>query len=311
MDFARSNAGGRATASTKIVVAGGFGVGKTTLVGSVSEIKPLRTEALVTNESEGVDDLDAVPTKATTTVAMDFGRITLAEDLVLYLFGTPGQRRFWFMWDDLCRGAIGAIVLVDTARLNEAFSPLDYFEAKGIPFIVVRQRVRGHPEVPDAGDPRGPRPAQRGADHGRRRPRPGLGQVGARPGHRVRPRAAHQDGRRRPLTRRGSPSVTHRVGPDAVRAACGELRVVPALPGATGNQPPSTGRSVHPGGTPTPRTADPGSHGPRQARSSTPPPQGRHLPVHPSGAALHNPSTDLDVGLGVSPDRVVGPSRHS
>jgi uncharacterized protein len=143
VDFARSNAGGRATASTKIVVAGGFGVGKTTLVGSVSEIKPLRTEALVTNESEGVDDLDAVPTKATTTVAMDFGRITLAEDLVLYLFGTPGQRRFWFMWDDLCRGAIGAIVLVDTQRLNEAFSPLDYFEAKGIPFIVCVNEFEG------------------------------------------------------------------------------------------------------------------------------------------------------------------------
>ena len=148
MDFARSNAGGRATASTKIVVAGGFGVGKTTLVGSVSEIKPLRTEALVTNESEGVDDLDAVPTKATTTVAMDFGRITLAEDLVLYLFGTPGQRRFWFMWDDLCRGAIGAIVLVDTARLNEAFSPLDYFEAKGIPFIVCVNEFEGTPKNP-------------------------------------------------------------------------------------------------------------------------------------------------------------------
>jgi signal recognition particle receptor subunit beta len=143
VDFARSNAGGRATASTKIVVAGGFGVGKTTLVGSVSEIKPLRTEALVTNESEGVDDLDAVPTKATTTVAMDFGRITLAEDLVLYLFGTPGQRRFWFMWDDLCRGAIGAIVLVDTQRLNEAFSPLDYFEAKGLPFIVCVNEFEG------------------------------------------------------------------------------------------------------------------------------------------------------------------------
>ena len=148
MDFARSNAGGRATASTKIVVAGGFGVGKTTLVGSVSEIKPLRTEALVTNESEGVDDLDAVPTKATTTVAMDFGRITLAEDLVLYLFGTPGQRRFWFMWDDLCRGAIGAIVLVDTARLNEAFSPLDYFEAKGIPFIVCVNEFEGTTRYP-------------------------------------------------------------------------------------------------------------------------------------------------------------------
>jgi signal recognition particle receptor subunit beta len=148
VDFARSNAGGRATASTKIVVAGGFGVGKTTLVGSVSEIKPLRTEALVTNESEGVDDLDAVPTKATTTVAMDFGRITLAEDLVLYLFGTPGQRRFWFMWDDLCRGAIGAIVLVDTARLNEAFSPLDYFEAKGIPFIVCVNEFEGTQRYP-------------------------------------------------------------------------------------------------------------------------------------------------------------------
>ncbi len=148
MDYARSNAGGRATASTKIVVAGGFGVGKTTLVGSVSEIKPLRTEALVTNESEGVDDLDATPSKATTTVAMDFGRITLAEDLVLYLFGTPGQRRFWFMWDDLCRGAIGAIVLVDTARLNEAFSPLDYFEAKGIPFIVCVNEFEGTQKYP-------------------------------------------------------------------------------------------------------------------------------------------------------------------
>ena len=145
MDSARSSGSTaqRSAASTKIVIAGGFGVGKTTLVGSVSEIQPLRTEALVTNESEGVDDLDAVPTKATTTVAMDFGRITLAEDLVLYLFGTPGQRRFWFMWDDLCLGAIGAIVIVDTARLDEAFSPLDYFESKGLPFIVAVNQFDG------------------------------------------------------------------------------------------------------------------------------------------------------------------------
>jgi signal recognition particle receptor subunit beta len=125
------------------VVAGGFGVGKTTLVGSVSEIVPLRTVALVTNDSEGVDDLEAVPTKSTTTVAMDFGRITLGEDLILYLFGTPGQKRFWFMWDDLCRGAIGAVVLVDTARLDEAFAPLDYFEAKGLPFIVAVNQFEG------------------------------------------------------------------------------------------------------------------------------------------------------------------------
>ena len=126
----------RAPVATKIVVAGGFGVGKTTLVTAVSEITPLQTEALMTAASEETDDLTATPGKTTTTVAMDFGRITLDEDLVLYLFGTPGQRRFWFMWDDLVRGAIGAVVLADTRRLKDCFPALDYFESCGMPYVV-------------------------------------------------------------------------------------------------------------------------------------------------------------------------------
>ncbi|MEU8587847.1 ATP/GTP-binding protein [Streptomyces sp. NPDC048664] len=133
----------RAPIATKIVVAGGFGVGKTTLVSAVSEITPLTTEALMTEASEETDDLTGTPDKLTTTVAMDFGRITLDDDLVLYLFGTPGQQRFWFMWDDLVRGAIGAVVLADTRRLADCFPALDYFESSGLPYVVAVNHFDG------------------------------------------------------------------------------------------------------------------------------------------------------------------------
>ncbi|MGW2067764.1 GTP-binding protein [Streptomyces sp. NPDC001953] len=120
----------------KILVAGGFGVGKTTLVGAVSEIRPLRTEEVLTEAGRPVDDTHGVEGKNTTTVAMDFGRITLRQDLVLYLFGTPGQDRFWFLWDELATGALGAVVLADTRRLEDSFAAVDYFERRSIPFVV-------------------------------------------------------------------------------------------------------------------------------------------------------------------------------
>jgi uncharacterized protein len=138
VDYASSEPAGapKEITSAKIIIAGGFGVGKTTLVGSVSEIEPLTTEAVMTSAGHGIDDASKVPGKETTTVAMDFGRITMAEDLILYLFGTPGQTRFWFMWDELIRGAVGAAVLVDTRRISDAFAPLDYFENRHLPYLV-------------------------------------------------------------------------------------------------------------------------------------------------------------------------------
>ncbi|WP_326599002.1 GTP-binding protein [Streptomyces sp. NBC_01803] len=131
-------------ATGKIVIAGGFGVGKTTLVASVSEIAPLRTEELITATSAGVDDLAGVEGKTTTTVAMDFGRITIDREMIVYLFGTPGQNRFWFMWDDLARGALGAVVLVDARRLDVSFAAVDFFEHRGIPFVVAVNCFDGH-----------------------------------------------------------------------------------------------------------------------------------------------------------------------
>jgi len=140
----------RPLAVFKILVAGGFGAGKTTFVGAVSEVRPLRTEEALTSASVGLDDLNGVDAKTTTTVAMDFGRITIASHLMLYLFGTPGQERFWFMWDELAYGALGAVVLADTRRLGDCFPSVDYFEKRQLPFIVAINCFDGAPHYDPA-----------------------------------------------------------------------------------------------------------------------------------------------------------------
>ena len=168
--------GHRVPIALKILVAGGFGAGKTTLVSAVSEVRPLQTEEILTDAGIGTDDISGVESKSTTTVAMDFGRITINDDLQLYLFGTPGQDRFWFLWDELAFGALGAVVLADTRRLADCFPSIDYFEQRGIPFVVAVNCFDDDRRFSLRGGTQGPGPGPGRADGALRRPGPAVRQ---------------------------------------------------------------------------------------------------------------------------------------